>query len=167
MTDAPSLQLRILFKGKHMNIHGQSVFDVFAKPVVPDDGTSVRYDGFATFIQGDNQFTYVVVDGAAYVEKSVGNDSTSVATKADRCLESITPFDSIVAALNTVKAIPSTSAAFNDESVNCSSGTLLQTSTPFGGLDWISRCVRLRLVSSRTEATSQWPSSIWPVLCAT
>ncbi|GMF22852.1 unnamed protein product [Phytophthora lilii] len=119
-----------------MSIHGQSIFDVFAKPVVSDDGISVRYAGFATIIQGDKQFTYAVINGATYVEDSVGNDSTSVATKTVRCLDSITPFNSIVAALNTVKVIPSTPSIVEDEYIDCSSGTLLKTSTPFGGLNF-------------------------------
>ncbi|KAG3057317.1 hypothetical protein PI125_g25418 [Phytophthora idaei] len=43
-----------MLKGKNMQIHGQSVFDVFAKPVVTTDARTVRYDGLATFIQEDS-----------------------------------------------------------------------------------------------------------------
>ncbi|GMF36687.1 unnamed protein product [Phytophthora lilii] len=118
-----------------MLVHGQSAFEVFAKPVVSEDGTSVRYDGFATFTQGDLQFTYVLVDGKAYIVETTGNGTTSAASKTIRCLESITPFDSIVAALNTLKIIPRSEVA-DDFGEGCGSGTLLQTTRPFGGVNF-------------------------------
>ncbi|KAE9011874.1 hypothetical protein PR003_g12727 [Phytophthora rubi] len=136
LADAPSLQLHIMLMGKGMHIHGESIFDMFAKPVVADDGVSVRYDGFATFIQGESQFTYMLVDGAAYAVESTGNDTTSVATQTVRCLESLTPFDLIVSALNTVRAVP---RSLVDDEVNfcpTDSGTFFQTSTPFGGVNF-------------------------------
>ncbi|KAE8974951.1 hypothetical protein PR003_g25558 [Phytophthora rubi] len=123
-----------MLMGRSMHIHGQSIFDVFAKPVVADDGVSVRYDGFATFIQGERQFTYMLVDGAAYVVESTGNDTTSAATQTVRCLESLTPFDSIVSALNTVKAVPRSLVDY--EANICPSGNFFQTSTPFGGVNF-------------------------------
>ncbi|GMF24212.1 unnamed protein product [Phytophthora fragariaefolia] len=116
-----------------MRIHGQSVFDVFAKPIV-EDGAKIRYDGFATFAQDDNRFTYILVDGATYVVENLGNATTSTATQTVRCLKSGTPFDSIISALNTVKGIPS--SLVKDEAIYCPSGNLYETSTPFGGVDF-------------------------------
>ncbi|KAE9035723.1 hypothetical protein PR003_g9407 [Phytophthora rubi] len=134
LADAPSLQLHAMLMGTNMHIHGESIFDVFAKPFVADDGISVRYDGFATFIQGESQFTYMLVDGAAYVVESLGNDTTSVATQTVRCLESLTPFDLIVSALNNVKAVPR--SLVDDEAIFCPSGPFFQTATPFGGVNF-------------------------------
>ncbi|ETN02857.1 hypothetical protein PPTG_15816 [Phytophthora nicotianae INRA-310] len=130
LNNAPSVRLHIMLKGKNMQIHGQSVFDVFAKPVISADPTSVRYDGFATFIQWDSKFTSMVVDGSAYVVESTGDDTTSVATRTVRCLSSITPFDSIVDALNNLTAV-STEAVGDDSEVDCNKGSLYETS--FGG----------------------------------
>jgi hypothetical protein len=126
----PSLRLHVILKPKKMHIHGQSVFDVFAKPVVSADGASVRYDGFATFIQGETEFTYLLVDGAAYVVEATGVDDNSAATRTAKCLTSVTPFDSIVSALNNLTAISSESVG-KDSEVDCSSETAFETS--FGG----------------------------------
>uniref|UniRef100_H3GVY0 GPI inositol-deacylase n=1 Tax=Phytophthora ramorum TaxID=164328 RepID=H3GVY0_PHYRM len=134
LADASSVHLRIMLYGKNMNIHGQSVFNVFAKPIVSANGSNVRYDGFATFIQGDSQFTYLLVDGAAYVVESLGNDTTSAVSQTVRCLSSIAPFDSIVSALNTLKVVPSTPR--NEDGFECAGGTLLKTATPFGREDF-------------------------------
>lgn len=56
--DSPSLRLHILLKGKNIQIHGQAVVDVFAKPIASADRRSVRYDGFATFIQDDLRYLH-------------------------------------------------------------------------------------------------------------
>ncbi|POM70812.1 Hypothetical protein PHPALM_12699 [Phytophthora palmivora] len=61
-----------------MQLHGQPVFDVYAKPIVSTDRSSLRYDGFATFLQDDLEFTYMVVEGVAYVVKSsIGDNEQS------------------------------------------------------------------------------------------
>ncbi|GMF55112.1 unnamed protein product [Phytophthora fragariaefolia] len=142
LADTPSLRLHVMLKAKSMRIHGQSVFEIFAKPAVSVDGAGILYNGFATFVQDDKRFTYMLVDGASYVVESVGNATTSAATQTVRCLKSLTPFDSIISALNTVQAIPS--SLVNDEAIYCPSGTLLQTSTPFGGVDF-TFCASARL----------------------
>ncbi|EGZ12222.1 hypothetical protein PHYSODRAFT_303955 [Phytophthora sojae] len=76
----------------------------------------------------------MLVDGAAYVVETSGNATTSAATQTVRCLESFPPFESIVSALNTLKAVPS--SLVDDEAIDCSSGALFQTSTPIGGVDF-------------------------------
>ncbi|ETM46257.1 hypothetical protein L914_08823, partial [Phytophthora nicotianae] len=134
LNNAPSVRLHIMLKGKNMQIHGQSVFDVFARPGMTSDLTSVRYDGFTTFIQGDSKFTYMVVDGSAYVVESTGNDSMSVTTQTVKCLSSITPFDSIVDALNNLTAV-SSEYIVNSSEVDCPSGSLYEAS--FGGTHFI------------------------------
>lgn len=42
-----------IFKRQSMTLHGQSEFDVFAKPVVSAEGASVfyMYDGYAKFVE--------------------------------------------------------------------------------------------------------------------
>ncbi|KAJ8576595.1 hypothetical protein ON010_g2611 [Phytophthora cinnamomi] len=98
-------------------IHGQSAFDVFVTPVVSTDGTSVCYDGFATFTDEDIKFTYLLADGVVYVVKDTGNDTTPVASETVFCLSALTPFDSTVAALNNATARASTSVW--DEALDC------------------------------------------------
>ncbi|ETP27117.1 hypothetical protein F441_00336 [Phytophthora nicotianae CJ01A1] len=107
----PSVRLRIQLTGANMQIHGQSVFDVFANPILSAAENSLHYDGFAHFIQEDYQFTYVFVNGIGYVVESKGNETTSVASQTTRCLSSISPFDDIIAALNNLTAISSESVA--------------------------------------------------------
>ncbi|ETL31013.1 hypothetical protein F441_16475 [Phytophthora nicotianae CJ01A1] len=130
LSDASSVRLQIMLTGRNMQIHGQSVFDVFAKPTLFTDGTRIRYDGFATFIQGDSQFTYMVVDGSAYVVENTGDDTTPIATQTVNCLPSITPFDSIIDALNNLTAITNDSIG-DDSEMDCSTRDLYETS--FGG----------------------------------
>ncbi|ETK72171.1 hypothetical protein F441_21174 [Phytophthora nicotianae CJ01A1] len=125
------LFVRFLLTGKAMQIHGQSSFDVFAKPVVSPDATSVRYDGFTTFIDGEDEFTYILADGAAYVVGSSHSDNQ--ATKTVRCLSSITPFDEIVAALNNLTAIPYSTV--QDKPLDCVDETAYETS--FGGKEFV------------------------------
>ncbi|GMF31559.1 unnamed protein product [Phytophthora lilii] len=112
-----------------VNIHGQSEFDIFTKHVLSADNTSVLYEGFSTFTQGDTQFTYTFVSGTSFITES----STSAITPAvTRCLPSILPFESILPALNNASAVPS--ATVRGEPVACPNGTLFQAS--FSGLDF-------------------------------
>ncbi|KAG7384837.1 hypothetical protein PHYPSEUDO_002152 [Phytophthora pseudosyringae] len=127
----PSLRLHVILKRKDMQIHGQSVFDAFASPVVSGGGTMVQYDGFATFIEGDTEVTYLLVDGG---EEFVANDTAAVTSRTVQCLQSVTPFDSIVLALNKAKLTPIASAAIGDPAVECEIGTIFQTR--FGGVDF-------------------------------
>ncbi|ETO86076.1 hypothetical protein F444_00345 [Phytophthora nicotianae P1976] len=130
----PSVRLRIQLTGANMQIHGQSVFDVFANPILSAAENSLHYDGFAHFIQEDYQFTYVFVNGIGYVVESKGNETTSVASQTTRCLSSISPFDDIIAALNNLTAISSESVG-DDSLVDCPNGCLYGTS--FGGKDFL------------------------------
>ncbi|KAG2508266.1 hypothetical protein JM18_008726 [Phytophthora kernoviae] len=107
LIDAPSVNLHVTLKRKSMKIHGQSEFDVFANPVVSTDKGSVLYNGYATFVEEDTQFKYVLLDA-------------------------VEPFDSILPALNEATRIPSVS--LGGETVECSSGDLFKTS--FGGANF-------------------------------
>ncbi|KAE8970860.1 hypothetical protein PR002_g26990 [Phytophthora rubi] len=61
-----------------MKLHSQSEFDVYATPVVSDNGASVLYNSYATFLDEDEKFTYTVVNGAAYLSTIDGDDSETV-----------------------------------------------------------------------------------------
>ncbi|KAG7398815.1 hypothetical protein PHYBOEH_010447 [Phytophthora boehmeriae] len=125
LTNIPSLKVHVTLKRKVMNIHGYSEFDIFANPVTSADNTRVLYNGIATFIESDTQFTYTLADGVA----SVTANSTIPSTQ---CLSSCPLFDSILPALNDAISIPS--ASIGDELVDCTSGILLKTS--FGDADF-------------------------------
>ncbi|RLN54361.1 hypothetical protein BBP00_00008970, partial [Phytophthora kernoviae] len=126
LAGAPPLKIHVTLKRKSMKIHGQSEFDVFANPVVSTDKESVLYNGYATFVEEDTQFKYVLLDGAFYVVESPAKDSSK---QTVRCLSVAMPFDSILPALNEATRIPSVS--LGGETVECSSGDLFKTS--FGG----------------------------------
>ncbi|GMF35197.1 unnamed protein product [Phytophthora lilii] len=132
LLNASSLRLHVTLKSKKVNIHGQSAFDIFADPVLFADNTSVLYDGFSAFTQGDTQFTYTFVNGTSYITESSTRVVTSAVTQTVRCLPSILPFESILPALNNASAIPS--ATVGGEPVVCPDGTLFQTS--FSGLNF-------------------------------
>ncbi|KAG7393065.1 hypothetical protein PHYBOEH_006188 [Phytophthora boehmeriae] len=120
--DEPSLNLHVTLKRKSMAIHGQSEFDVFAKPVVSNDKDKVLYDGYATFVEDDAQFKYILSGGAFYVVENPVKDSSK---QTVRCLSAMMPFDSILLALNAATRIPSVS--IGGETVE-SSGDLFKTS---------------------------------------
>uniref|UniRef100_M4B339 Uncharacterized protein n=1 Tax=Hyaloperonospora arabidopsidis (strain Emoy2) TaxID=559515 RepID=M4B339_HYAAE len=110
-----------------MALHGESEFDVFAIPVLSEDGTRVRYDGYATFVEGHLCITYALVNGAPYLTT---NDSSSNAETV-RCIPSSQlPFDDIIPAINEATPIPS--ASIGGKAIECEGGTLLKTS--FGGI---------------------------------
>lgn len=76
----------------------------------------------------------MLVNGSAYVVQTSGDYNTSAATQTVRCLTSIAPFDSIVAALNNLTAV-SSELENDDDEVDCPSGNLYETS--FGGKEFV------------------------------
>ncbi|ETM37487.1 hypothetical protein L914_15963, partial [Phytophthora nicotianae] len=60
LNDVPSVKLHVTFKRKSMNLHGHSEFDIYATPVVADNGASVLYNSYATFNDDDSEFTYTL-----------------------------------------------------------------------------------------------------------
>ncbi|KAG7398811.1 hypothetical protein PHYBOEH_010443 [Phytophthora boehmeriae] len=130
LANAPSVVLHVTLKRQALEIHGHSEFDVYANPVVSIDNSSVFYDGYAEFLEGDVQFKYLFVGGIAYVVETNSSDPLSRATA--QCFQSNIPFDSVIAALNEPTPIPS--ASVGDEAVACSTGNLFKTS--FDGEDF-------------------------------
>ncbi|KAL3660428.1 hypothetical protein V7S43_014581 [Phytophthora oleae] len=125
----PSLKLHVTLQRKALELHGQAEFDVFANPIVSDDGSSVLYDGYATFVEGHERFTYSLVDGAPYL---VTNDSSSNAASV-RCIPPSTlPFNAILPSLNAAESIPS--ASIGGEAIECEGGELFKTS--FAGVHY-------------------------------
>ncbi|GMF22856.1 unnamed protein product [Phytophthora lilii] len=109
-------------EGGSMKIHGQSEFNIYASPLVSTDGASIIYNVFANFDDNGTEYTYNIVDGAAYLTAKVAHVSDAV-----RCLRPDTfPFDQVLRALNDATPIPS--ASIGNESVECASGNLLETS---------------------------------------
>ncbi|KAG7386255.1 hypothetical protein PHYPSEUDO_000469 [Phytophthora pseudosyringae] len=119
--DAPSLKLHVTLKRESMKIHGQSKFDIFANPVVAGTGSSVLYDGYAAFIEGDAQVTYAHVNGVGYLVNQGLNSGQTVKCLPSESLAS----DAILAALNAAAAIPS--ASIGNEKIDCDGGELFQT----------------------------------------
>ncbi|KAJ8518253.1 hypothetical protein ON010_g18228 [Phytophthora cinnamomi] len=118
--DYPSLKIHVTFKRKNANFHGHSEFDVYASPVLSADGISLRYDGYATFVEDKTQFTYSLVGGASYL-------TTKSDTERVQCLPSgALSFDSALPALNAAVSVPS--ASIGIESVQCARGSLYKTS---------------------------------------
>ncbi|KAG2786572.1 hypothetical protein PC111_g24302, partial [Phytophthora cactorum] len=100
--------------------------------VVSEDNT-LRYDGFANFIQGDTKFSYILEDGASYMVEKSDKDSASTTSQKVRCLPSILPFENMLPALNSVSAIPS--ASVGGKAIECPNGALFESS--FGGVQFV------------------------------
>ncbi|OWZ15163.1 hypothetical protein PHMEG_00011251 [Phytophthora megakarya] len=127
LSQAPAVKLRVIVTSKTMEIHGQSVFDVFAKPVVSNDSTYFHYDGVVNFLGEDLDTTYLLVDGASYVVKTTRDENTgAVLEQSVNCYLSDIPFDDILPALKNAIAIPN--AYVNGVLIDCPGGQLLQTS---------------------------------------
>ncbi|KAL8003871.1 hypothetical protein Plhal703r1_c11g0056891 [Plasmopara halstedii] len=107
LADAPSLRLHFTLKRSSMNLYGQSQFYVFANPVVSSDNTSVIYDGYATFLDGTTEYTYMLL-----LNSSV---SPSIL---------LPPVNNIISALSNATTV--SSAFAGNDTITCASGILLQ-----------------------------------------
>ncbi|ETO66136.1 hypothetical protein F444_16620 [Phytophthora nicotianae P1976] len=132
LSRVPALRLRVTLTGRNMNIHGQSTFEVYANPVVSEDN-SLRYDGFADFVQDNSRFSYMLVDGVSYMVETSISDSASTTAQKVHCLPSILPFENMLPALNSISPIPS--AFIGGKAVECPNDSLFQTS--FGGVQFV------------------------------
>ncbi|KUF98482.1 hypothetical protein AM588_10011652 [Phytophthora nicotianae] len=123
LADAPSLRLQFTLKRSSMKVYGQNQFYVFANPVVSSDNTSVLYDGYAAFMDGTTDYTFMLVNGIAYFVTSTAGDASS---SSAQCLSSslLPPLNDIISALNDVTAI--SSAAAGNDTITCASGNLFQ-----------------------------------------
>jgi hypothetical protein len=121
LADAPSLRLHFTLKRSSMKIFGQLEFDVFANPVVSDDSTTVRYDGVATFKDGDTRYTFVLVGGIAYFVTSAADGSVAAECSSSSSLDLL---NAILPALND--ATPISSAVVDEKEIKCPSGGLFK-----------------------------------------
>lgn len=129
LSDLPSFKLHVTLHGNSFQLHGKSEFDVFANSIVSDDGLSVLYDGYATFIEGHRETTYSLVNGSFYFTTS----DSLLNTESTHCGISRTfPFDEIFPALNGATFI--SRASSQGVHIECKSGTILETS--FGGFQY-------------------------------
>ncbi|KAF4320652.1 hypothetical protein G195_006126 [Phytophthora kernoviae 00238/432] len=132
LIDAPSLRLLFTLKRSTMKVYDQSEFYVFANPVVSSDNSSVLYNGYAAFMNGTTDITFLLVDGIAYIETAPVGNTNSTGTASCLDASTIQPLNSIIDALNDATAISSVSAS--DETITCTSGSLFKVS--FGGADY-------------------------------
>ncbi|OWZ16985.1 putative membrane protein [Phytophthora megakarya] len=121
-----SLQLQISLLDESLTIHGQYIFDAFANPVISTDDSSGRYDAFTTFIEGEDKYTYLLVDEVGYVVHSTGNTTTSVATQDVSCLSSVESLSSIVSSLNS--AIVGLTSSSSYELLDCNDEAMIEDS---------------------------------------
>ncbi|OWZ12157.1 hypothetical protein PHMEG_00014723 [Phytophthora megakarya] len=120
LSDAPPLRLHVTFKRKSVHLHGYSEFDVFASPVVSSNGTTVMYDSYATFIDGNTSFTCSFINGAGYLSVEIdGVQRVECLPSSSFLLESILPI------LNEAAII--SSASVDNEAIKCPAGNLLKT----------------------------------------
>ncbi|KAG7394150.1 hypothetical protein PHYBOEH_005605 [Phytophthora boehmeriae] len=115
-----------------MKVYGQSEFYVFANPVVSSDNTSVLYNGYAAFINGTTEVTFVLVDGVAYIKTHSWGDANSTVTVSCLDANATQPLKTIIDALNDATAISSVSTS--DETITCTNGNLFKVT--FGGADY-------------------------------
>ncbi|KAL8003879.1 putative alpha/Beta hydrolase [Plasmopara halstedii] len=123
ISNAPSLRLQFTLKRPSMSIYGQSEFYVFANPIVSSDNTSIMYDGYAAFMDGTTDYTYLLVNGIAY---SVISTVGSVGSSTTHCLPSnvLPPLHGIIPALNNATML--SDAFAGEDTIKCASGNLLK-----------------------------------------
>ncbi|KAL4106033.1 hypothetical protein PRIC1_004088 [Phytophthora ramorum] len=124
LADAPSLRLQFTLKRASMKIYDQSEFYVFANPVVSSDNTTVLYDGYAAFMDGTTDYTFMLVNGISYFVTSTVGDSSGSQTAQCLSASLLPPLNSIISAINDATAI--SSAAAGNDTISCSSGDLFQ-----------------------------------------
>ncbi|OWZ03586.1 hypothetical protein PHMEG_00024656, partial [Phytophthora megakarya] len=121
LADARPLRIHFKLKRNSMKMFGQLEFDVFANPIVSSDNTTVRYDGYATFVEDTTKHTIVMVDGIAYFV-TLTADGTETAECSSS--SSLALLNYIIPALNEATAI--SSATVEDKEITCSSGDLFK-----------------------------------------
>ncbi|TDH67332.1 hypothetical protein CCR75_003130 [Bremia lactucae] len=120
--DWPSLKLHFTMKRNTMRIHSQSEFDVYANPIVSEDGFKVLYDGYVEFIEGSTRTRYTLLGGVAYSTTSVQNRTLSAISQ---CLDpkGLPPFMDLLTALND--ATPALKATSEGSNIECTMGQVL------------------------------------------
>ncbi|KAG7386700.1 hypothetical protein PHYPSEUDO_015380 [Phytophthora pseudosyringae] len=133
-TGWPSLKLHFRLKRDSMQVHGRSEFDVYANPIVSNDGLSVTYDGYADFTEGSTLTRYMLIDGIAYSTTSTsGTDQTQASSSTSQCVEprSLPPLNDMLPAIND--ATPAANATLEGAKIKCAPGNLFKAT--FRGLN--------------------------------
>ncbi|KAI9988550.1 hypothetical protein PInf_021983 [Phytophthora infestans] len=121
LDEMPSVKFHVTIKRKTMKFHEQSEFDIYATPVVSPSGASALYNSYATFHDGDTEFTYTLVNRSGYL-----TTTDALGDETIQCLPpDVMPFDEILPALNN--ATPITSASIGGKPIACESGNLFKT----------------------------------------
>ncbi|CEG36398.1 uncharacterized protein PHALS_02498 [Plasmopara halstedii] len=110
-----------MMKRSTMEMYGHLEFDVFANPVVYGDNSTVRYDGYASFQEGDVMHTIMMVDGIAYIVTSAANGTETAECSSS---PSLALLDYFIPALNKATVISDANA--DDTKLTCSSGDMLE-----------------------------------------
>ncbi|EGZ17553.1 hypothetical protein PHYSODRAFT_262464 [Phytophthora sojae] len=115
----PSLKLGFKVHRSTMQVFGTSTFDVFVKPV--QRGSSVTFDGKASFEQDGTTYNFVLIDNVPYYEvvSSTSNSTTCLPT------DNVPSVPDIVEALASATAVSSVNT---DQDISCTNGTWLSTS---------------------------------------
>ncbi|KAE9316372.1 hypothetical protein PF008_g19022 [Phytophthora fragariae] len=136
-TEWPSLRFHFTLKRSSMKAYGQSEFDMYANPIVPDNQDKVLYDVFATFTEGNALSNYTLIDGVAHSSStpySGGPSDNSRATSTVSCLDSeagkLPAINAIVAAINGATAASGSSS----NAIECSNGSLFKVTV--NGIDF-------------------------------
>ncbi|EGZ17780.1 hypothetical protein PHYSODRAFT_503217 [Phytophthora sojae] len=104
-----------------MSMYGQLEFDVLANPVVSADKSTVRYDGYATFMEGGTNHTISMIAGIAYFITTTADGAVTAECSMS---SSLVLLDYVIPALNEATAI--SSATVDDKEVTCKSGDLFK-----------------------------------------
>ncbi|ETL44895.1 hypothetical protein L916_04902 [Phytophthora nicotianae] len=166
-TEWPSLKLHFTLKRGSMQVYGQPEFDVYANPIVSNDGLSVTYDGYVDFTEGSTLTRYMLVDGIAYSTTTTSEtDQTQASSSSTQCVESkaLPPLNDMLPVLND--AIQVANATLDGTQIKCSPGNLFKVT--FRGLN-LAVCalgssgvhvygsdleIRIKYLKSRVEITA-------------
>ncbi|GMF13356.1 unnamed protein product [Phytophthora lilii] len=132
-TKWPSLWLHFRLKRGSMQVYGEPEFNVFANPVVSDDGLSVTYNGYTDFTEGSTRTRYLLLNGIPYSTTSSETDQGQATSSKTECLKAnvLPPLDKMIPAFND--ATPVSRASLDGKKIKCSAGNLFKLK--YGGLD--------------------------------
>ncbi|CAH0519317.1 unnamed protein product [Peronospora belbahrii] len=104
-----------------MQVHGLSTFSVLATPnVALKDTASVLYDAFATFKEDNMMYKYALVDGVAYVSRSLQENGMDIVVVECSHADILSSINLMVQALGEAEAV-STITTSDGSVVPCTS----------------------------------------------
>ncbi|POM70895.1 Hypothetical protein PHPALM_12612 [Phytophthora palmivora] len=133
-TEWPSLKLHFTLKRNSMQVYGQPEFDVYANPIVSNDGLSVTYNGYVDFNEGSTLTRYLLVDGIAYSTMTTSATKQTQSTSSmSQCIDAkvLPPLNAMLPALND--AVPVANATLDGAKIKCLPGNLFKVT--FRGLN--------------------------------